>query len=415
MYRKAAVLTLTMLCIIPPIATALGLPETGQLLCYDNSGNVIDCAGTGQDGAYSINPISYSDNGNGTVTDNITGLIWQKCSAGQNNDSTCSGPALYYNWFKASGIFDPNYNPSSQDICGVLDLGGSTDWRLPTKMELLGIVDYALASPGPTINLSYFPNTMASNFWSSSTPPATPGNAWGVHFNSGFANSFSKGDIDSVRCVRGGPSPLQSYVDNGDDTVTEASTGLMWQQGETGVMSWGASMSYCEASNLAGYSDWRLPNIVELASLIDETIYNPAINTLFFPNANASNYWSSTTNVSTPSSARVINFSDGNDDAYAKGNSFRCRCVRGGQGTLIDGTTSYYSTLQAVYENAPDPGTIKARAIAFVENLDCDLYKAVTLKGGYDEGYAANSGMTILKGTLTINRGSLTVENLEIS
>ncbi|MBV5349935.1 hypothetical protein JZU71_01895, partial [bacterium] len=79
-----------------------GLPDTGQTKCYNYSGTEIPCAGTGQDGAYSINPMSFTDNANGTITDNNTGLLWQKCSVAQNNDATCSGTATTHNWYQAS-------------------------------------------------------------------------------------------------------------------------------------------------------------------------------------------------------------------------------------------------------------------------------------------------------------------------
>ncbi|NWF76199.1 MAG: DUF1566 domain-containing protein [Nitrospirae bacterium] len=148
-----------LLCCSAVKSEAFKLPDTGQTKCYDTAGNEISCAGTGQDGEYNINPMSYTDNGNGTVTDNNTGLIWQKCSVGQNNDSTCSGSALTYNWYQASGTYHETYNPFSQDVCGSLNLGGHSDWRLPTKKELVTIVDYSIPYPGPTINTTYFPNT----------------------------------------------------------------------------------------------------------------------------------------------------------------------------------------------------------------------------------------------------------------
>ncbi len=66
------------------LSEAFKLPDTGQTKCYQvvSPYAEIHCAGTGQDGAYNINPMSYTDNGNGTVTDNNTGLMWQKCSVG---------------------------------------------------------------------------------------------------------------------------------------------------------------------------------------------------------------------------------------------------------------------------------------------------------------------------------------------
>ncbi len=121
------------------------LPDTGQTACYDASGAVISCTGTGQDGEYSINLMSFTDNGNGTVTDNVIGLMWQ-----QEDDNTTR------TWADAG------------TYCDGLALGGYTDWRLPTKKELMSIVNYGTYSPA--INTTYFPNTNASSYcpWESS-------------------------------------------------------------------------------------------------------------------------------------------------------------------------------------------------------------------------------------------------------
>jgi len=85
-----------------------------------------------------------------------------------------------------------------------------------------------------------------------------------------------------------------SYMDNGDGTVTDANTGLMWQQGEAGSMNWEDAITCCEGLSLAGYTDWRLPNIKELESITDDSLYNPPIETNYFPEAHTSHYWSST-------------------------------------------------------------------------------------------------------------------------
>jgi hypothetical protein len=138
------------------------------------------------------------------VTDNNTGLMWQKCSVGQNNDTTCSGTAATYNWYQAAGVYDATYNSSSQNICGSLRLGGYSDWRLPTKKELQKIVDYSIPSPGPTIVGAYFPNTVSSYYWSSTTNAYDPGYAWVVGFGSGHVVYNLKSLYNYVRCVRGG-------------------------------------------------------------------------------------------------------------------------------------------------------------------------------------------------------------------
>lgn len=175
---------------MPRNALAFKLPDTGETTCYGSSGNVISCVGTGQDGAYNINPMSFTDNGDGTVTDNNTGLMWQKCSVGQNNDSTCSGTLSVIYWYKASGTYNWEYNPTSQNVCGSLNLGGYSDWRLPSQKELMTIVDYEIPYPGPTINTTYFPNTPStagsSNYWSSTTYANFSGTmAWLMDFNNG--------------------------------------------------------------------------------------------------------------------------------------------------------------------------------------------------------------------------------------
>ncbi|MDK9719076.1 MAG: DUF1566 domain-containing protein [Trichlorobacter sp.] len=190
--------------LIPHSACAAGkLPDTGQTKCYNTSYTEISCAGTGQDGAYSINPMSFTDNGDGTVTDNNTGLVWQKCSMGQNSDATCSGTATTHNWYQASGTYDASYNAAITSVCGSLALAGG-GWRLPSKKELVGIVDYSIPYPGPSIPQATFPNTVSSYYWSSTTYASSTSSAWGVGFYDGNVGSPNKGNGYYVRCVRGG-------------------------------------------------------------------------------------------------------------------------------------------------------------------------------------------------------------------
>lgn len=117
------------------------------------------------------------------------------------------------------------------------------------------------------------------------------------------------------------------FTDNGDSTVTDAATGLMWQQTEGGVMNWEGALTYCEGLSLAGYSDWRLPNYKELESLTDDTLTDPAIDTIYFPNAHASGYCSSTTYAADPTYAWCIDFYGGSVLDGEKTSTF-VRCVR---------------------------------------------------------------------------------------
>ena len=97
--------------------------------------------------------------------------------------------------------------------------------------------------------------------------------------------------------MRGGQSN-NNFVDNSDGTISDTSTGLMWQKATApGTYTWEQALTYCENLTLpaGGYSDWRLPNRNELQSIVDYSRYNPAIDTTFFPGTVASYYWSSTT------------------------------------------------------------------------------------------------------------------------
>lgn len=146
---------------------------------------------------------SFTGNGNGTITDNLTDLMWQKCSTGQNNDDACSGAASTYNWYQATGTADAIHNPrGNMDVCGTLTLGGHTDWRLPSMEELESIIDGG--THRPVINTTYFPNTDSSFYWSSTTHVTyyDPAFAMSVSFYNGGRNDGGKHGDKYVRCVR---------------------------------------------------------------------------------------------------------------------------------------------------------------------------------------------------------------------
>ncbi len=127
------------------------------------------------------------------------------------------------------------------------------------------------------------------------------------------------------------------FTDNGDGTITDNVTGLMWQKEDDNISrTWESSIMYCEGLSLSNYSDWRLPNPKELKSIVDYTTYNPAIDLTYFPNTKNINptwlfYWSSTTLVSYASYAWYVEYSSGNVGSESKSSSGYVRCVRGGQ------------------------------------------------------------------------------------
>ena len=181
-------------------------PDTGQTNCYNNSSQ-ISCPQIGedfygQDGNYTINVLSYAKldaNGNALpdsapswtmVRDNVTGLIWEtKIDDGSIHDKDNT-----YTWQDAQDVFVASLNASS--------FGGYTNWRMPTLMELASLVD--IGTNSPAIDITFFPNTVSSNYWSSTTYAETTFGAWGIYFLYGDDFNTNKAIEYYVRAVRGG-------------------------------------------------------------------------------------------------------------------------------------------------------------------------------------------------------------------
>jgi hypothetical protein len=348
---------------------AAPVPDTGQAECYSVNGNVTICPSPGQalygqDANNTINPMSYTKldaNGNalpdsasswGMVKDNVTGLIWEMKT---NKD----GKADYSNFHDADNTYSWYDSENFIKSLNNARYGGFSDWRLPTVKELTYIINYNISYPGPTINTDYFPNTASSFYWSSTTSAYVMKNAWGVSFYLGSDSSGYKSSSYYVRAVRGEQSGLLgnlvigsfdtwgsesigdtaaagSYTDNGNGTVTDTSTGLMWRQaGSSNTMTWEQALAYCEDMDFAGYTDWRLPTIKELRSLVDYSQYDPAINATYFPSTASSFYWSSTTFANYTYYAWGVPFNYGHDYYSYKKHSHYARAVRGGQSGLF--------------------------------------------------------------------------------
>jgi hypothetical protein len=183
---------------------------------------------------------------------------------------------------------------------------------------------------------------MPSYYWSYTTLAHSPF-SWIVDFSVGRADIQYKSSHYSVRAVRGEQSgSFGNYRDNGDGTVTDTDTGLMWQQ-EMAPQSytWQEALNYCESLLLAGYEDWRLPSVNELQSLVDYSRYDPAIDPVFVYHNIDRLYWSSTTDIrnSSGAGARVVDFCDGTSysGGYKSSSDYFVRAVRGGQcGSFYD-------------------------------------------------------------------------------
>ena len=292
--------------------------DTAQSKCY-NASVEIPCSSSsfaGQDAQYEGNAPHYQDNGDGTVTDLVTGLMWQQDPGTKMTfDQAVEGAASF-------------------------DLAGYHDWRLPTIKELYSLIlldgtDVSVCAHGtctatPFIDTRYFKfsygdasageRMIDSQFASSTKYLGTVMDdregTFGVNFADGrikgYPIAYPTNKTFYVLYVRGSSGYGQnSFVDNGDATITDNATGLTWQQSDSGAgMDWQAALSYCEDLNFAGASDWRLPNAKELQSIVDysrspDTTHSAAIDPVFNVSAITDEagqtdypfYWSSSTHI----------------------------------------------------------------------------------------------------------------------
>ena len=256
----------------------------------------------------------FHDNGDGTITDNIHGLIWKKCSEGQHGNK-CQGESVRLTWKKAME-YAKNHS-----------FANSNEWRLPNIKELSSLV-YCSNKEGftprlwnggtiddcgeygtfqqPTIDLDIFKNTPIkfSGWWSSTKRSDTT--AYGVSFYRGAAMYDGHDNPDRVRLVRTlKPNVLKQgnkekpttagmkahqkdiiakqdeiYLDNHDGTITDSKTGLLWKKCSEGLTGTNCSqgnatkynfkdaLAHSVKQTFAGYSDWRLPTRNEILSLV---------------------------------------------------------------------------------------------------------------------------------------------------
>jgi hypothetical protein len=138
-------------------------------------------------------------------------------------------------------------------------------------------------------------------------------------------------------------APDSRFNANGDGTVTDRATGLIWKQcaeglsgadcltGSATTFTWQQALQHAEAAVFAGSALWRLPNKKELASLVEQRCYLPAINSRFFPNTPSSWFWSSSPTAGDASYAWYVAFGSGYVSGYSRGYASYVRLVRGGQ------------------------------------------------------------------------------------
>jgi hypothetical protein len=341
----------------PAATAAYAVVDTGQDKCYDNS-EEISCpqpgeAFYGQDAQYGGNQPSYTLSGDGlTVYDNVTGLTWM-----QSLDTNFDGSITYDDklTYANAVTFPATLNAAAYS--------GYTDWRLPTVKELYSLINHSGVDLNPSASTGTTPfidtdvfgfaygsigesagsgpggTTMEERIidsqWATSTLyVANTDQMFGVNFADGRIKGYPVGaGTDKpyhVLCVRGNTSyGINQFVNNGDGTITDDATGLMWSQADSGEgLNWEEALAWVQTKNSEnhlGYNDWRLPNAKELQSIVDysrspDATGSAAIDPIFTStqitneagNPDYPFYWTGTTHVGESPEG----ISDANDANY---------------------------------------------------------------------------------------------------
>ncbi len=299
------------------VALSYPIVDTSQSACYGNT-SAIPCPATGlaffgQDAQWARFPAHYVASTDGvTVADLVTGLTWQH-SPDTNGDGKVS-VADKLTWAGAQA------RPAALNAA---KFGGFDDWRLPTIKELYSLIRFTGTDPSglagsdtsalvPFLDTEYFDfvygDTTAgeriidsqyasSNVYVGPELPTEGGKLFGVNFADGRIKGYGLKMIGGaektffVQCVRGNPAyGVNDMQDNGDGTVTDLATGLMWSRDDSGKgMNWADALAWVAARNAEsylGHADWRLPHVKELQSLVDyarspDTTASAAIDPVF--------------------------------------------------------------------------------------------------------------------------------------
>ena len=329
----------------------ISLSKTGQTTCYDSSGNVIACAGTGQDGEIQAgvawpNPRFTVSADDYCVTDNLTGMMWVR-----------SPDSATRTW------------QQSLDYANGLNLCGYTDWRLPNVNELESLINVEQPnSSAAWLNTQGFNNVKFASYWASTTNTYKTYFAWIVSMGYGYMDNNNKSVSGYFYAwpVRSGQAGVTQLWKTGQTTcydslgnvivcagtgqdgemqagvtwptprftvsgecVTDNLTSLMWARNANliksinpgfdtdstpgdGAVFWQHALDYVNGLSLCGYTDWRLPNRKELHSLDDFSRYNPSLPLDYpFLNVQSAYYWSSTSDhITGPQAAWVVGMWD---------------------------------------------------------------------------------------------------------
>jgi hypothetical protein len=277
---------------------------TDQTRCYDAQGDQVPCSGSGQDAAGGSTPGGASRrfrSQGALVEDAATGLTWTRDA----------NPFEFpYSWPEAFALVDDMNRAAAHGI---------TDWRLPTRRELFSLVSHQHVNPALPEGHP-FENVFPGYYWTATPCARLPAQAWYVHLGGarvyrGMQNGAYL--IWPVSGPRWGASTLKNRLETMESLAHDRLTGLTWTRealGGSSLLTWEAALEAASALNrqtFSGRSDWRLPNIRELESLVDLTRHSPALPHGFPWEAIAEGCWSSTTSVYEPRYAWVLYLRDG--------------------------------------------------------------------------------------------------------
>lgn len=319
--------------------------DTGQTAFYNASVEIsqpsVGQPFYGQDAHYTGNAPNYTLSGDElTVLDNVSGLTWTKSPDWDRDGDIDIDDKFTFSEFQ-------NY----PETLNTAHFGGYNDWRTPTTKDLYSLIDFSGIDAGgytgdpsgqvPFIDTGYFDfgygdesageRNIDAQYWSNteyvSTTMGGDPTVFGVNFADGRIKGYPRDTgsggtaVNYAYFVRGNTNyGANSFINNGDGTITDQATGLMWQQGDSGMgYNWQQALAYAEDLSLADHHDWRLPNAKELQSIVDYTRSaathgTAAIDPLFTCSAIADEgggsdfpfYWSGTTHanwMSTPGTA----------------------------------------------------------------------------------------------------------------
>jgi len=302
-------------------------PDTGQSSSFTTT--------FGEDHDYLINPPQFSIWNAAVVVDSVTGLMWQR---GDGGEMTIENARIY------------------ADTC---TLGGFTDWRLPTLLESYSILNHQ--NVNPSLDLTVFQSTLAEYWWTSDRQFNDSTKIWCTNAGGGAGNHRKTETISAggakkfhprlVRNVSAPSSFPQRFQLLGNGTIADAWSGFVWQSQFTmDSLTWENALIHADTCTLGGFSDWRLPNIKELQSIVDVSRSNPALPVAVFTNQGAQKYWASTSLPNAPLKAWIFDSQWGITTYDWKTLKHRVLLVRG-NGNIPNAVSVQTSSNLWVYPN----------------------------------------------------------------